>query len=83
VSAREITIHVANHLTLPTGTSIVRTDVRLAGRLVARLRGAKPVARVSLAGLPKGTYAVALYVRVSTGELVKALAIYHTCGLRT
>jgi hypothetical protein len=63
------------------GTRIVRSDVRLAGRLVARVFGfgAKPVARVSLAGLPKGTYAVTLYVRTSTGKMLKVSAIYHTC----
>src|SRR6185437_966065 len=54
VSARELTIHVPNHATLPAGTRIVRTDVLLAGRLVARLRGANPVAHVSLVGRPKG-----------------------------
>jgi hypothetical protein len=79
VSGREITIHVANHVTLAAGTRIVRSDVRLAGRLVARILGAKPVARVNLAGLPKGTYPVALYVRTSTGKLVKVSVIYHTC----
>jgi hypothetical protein len=79
VSGREITIHVANHVTLPAGTRIVRSDVRLAGRLVARVLGAKPVARVSLTGLPKGTYPVTLYVRTSTGKLVTVSAIFHTC----
>ena len=85
MSGREITIHVASHLTLPAGTRILRTDVLLAGRSVARLRGANPVARVSLARLPKGAYTVTLYVRTSTGKMVKASAIYHTCtsGRRT
>jgi hypothetical protein len=79
VSAREITIHVPNHATLPAGTRIVRTDVLLAGRLVARLRGANPVAHVSLVGRPKGAYAITMLVRTSRGKLVKTSAIYHTC----
>jgi hypothetical protein len=79
VSLRELTIHVSHHVTLPTGARIVRTDVLLAGHVVARLLGANPVVRVSLAGLPKGAYTVAIIVRTSDGTLVKSSTIYHTC----
>lgn len=82
VSLREITIHVSHHVTLPTGARILRTDVLLAGRMVARLLGANPVARVSLAGLPKGAYTVTIIVRMSDGTLVKPSTIYHTCVSR-
>ena len=79
VSAREITIHVPSHAALPAGVRIVRTDVLLAGRLVARLRGANPVAHVSLVGLGKGTYTIAMLARTSRGKLVKTSAVFHTC----
>jgi hypothetical protein len=82
VSLREVTIHVSDHVTLPAGARILRTDVLLAGRTVARLLGTDPVARVSLAGLPKGAYTVTLLVRTSSDTLVKSSTIYHTCASR-
>jgi hypothetical protein len=82
VSGREIMIHVPDHVTLPAGARIVRADVLLGGRVVARLRGANPIARVSLVGLPKGAYAVTIFARTSKGTLVKSSAIYHTCTSR-
>lgn len=82
VSAREIAIHLAAHLTLPAGERILRADVLLGGHLVARLDGPNPIAHVSLVGLPKGTYVVTLYARTSTGRLVSATESYRTCTPR-
>jgi hypothetical protein len=82
VSRREITIHVSDHVTLSAGARILRTDVLLANHVVARLLGANPVARVSLAGLPKGAYTVTIIVRTSSGTLVKSSTTYHTCTSR-
>jgi hypothetical protein len=82
VSRREITIHVSDHISLPAGARIVRADVLLAGRVVARLRGASPVASVSLMGLPKGAYTVTIFVRTSSGTLSESSSIFHTCASR-
>ena len=85
VSLREITIHVSGHVTLPAGASIVRTDVLLAGRLVARLRGSDPVARVSLVGLPNGAYTVTIFARTSSAprEVLRDLPHLHEQAART
>ncbi len=84
VSARQLAIHLAEHLALPAGARILRSEVLLAGHLVARLRGPNPVARVSLVGLPKRAYTVTFFARTSTGSLLTGSAIYHTCaGHRT
>ncbi len=84
-SLRAITLHVRKHVHLRAHTRIVNTEVLFKGRELARLHGANPIARVSLAGLPKGTYTVTLYVRTSSGKLLKTSAIYRTCtsGRRT
>ncbi|HEY1833181.1 MAG TPA: hypothetical protein VGG08_01995 [Solirubrobacteraceae bacterium] len=79
VSGRLITIHVAKHLTMSRHARIVRTEVLLAGRLVAKLRGANPVATVSLVGLPQGDYSVTIYARLSNGKIAKASMSYRTC----
>lgn len=79
VSLRQIVVHARRHVSLPAGTKIVHTDVLLAGRLVARLRGANPAAQVSFVGMPKRAYTVTILARTSSGKLVKASAIYHTC----
>jgi hypothetical protein len=82
VSARQLTIHIADHLALPGAETIVRTDVLLGARLAARLLGPEPVAHVSLVGLPKGLYRVMFFVRTSSGRLLTGSAVYHTCTPR-
>lgn len=82
VSGREITIHPADRLTLPRGTRILRAEVLLAGRLVARIPGPNPVAHVSLAGLPKGTYPLTFFVRTASGRLLRGSTTFHTCAAR-
>jgi hypothetical protein len=78
-SNRTVTIFVADQVTLPRGVRILRAEVLLTGRLVARLPGPYPVAHVSLVGLAKGSYAVTSMVRVSTGKLLRAYAVFETC----
>lgn len=80
VSARQLTIHLAQHLALPVRARILRTDVWLSGRLLARLAGPDPVAHVSFVGLPKGAYTVIFFARTSTGGLLAGSATYRTCS---
>jgi len=79
VSNRTVTIFVADQVTLPRGVRVVRAEVLLTGGAVARLRGPYPVAHVSLAGLPKGSYAVTSMIRASNGKLLKVFAVFETC----
>ena len=85
MSGRRVTIVVANQVNLPRGVRIVRAEVLLAGRMVARLPGPYPVVRVSLVGLLKGAYTISTMVRTSTGKLLKGFAIVsyvHERGLK-
>jgi len=79
VSNRTVTIFVADQVTLPRGVRVVRAEVLLTGGTVAVLRGPYPVAHVSLAGLPKGSYAVTSMIRASNGKLLKVFAVFETC----
>ncbi len=79
VSNRIVTIFVADQVTLGRGVRIVRAEVLLTGRTVAKLPGPYPVARVSLVGLPKGAYAVTSMIRASNGKLLKVFAVFETC----
>ncbi len=81
-SLREITIHALKHLHLKDGVRPVRTEVLLGGHPVARLAGPDPVARVSLVGLPQGSYIVTILARTSRGGLARGAMIYRTCRSR-
>jgi hypothetical protein len=83
VSRREVKIHVADHLTLPARARIKSALVLLSGRVVGRLKGSNPTARLTLVGLPKGAYTVAVVARISTGKTLKTLVVFHTCTAGT
>jgi len=78
-SRRTVTISVANQVRLPRGVGVLRAEELLTGRLVSRLQGPYPIARVSLVGLPKGSYTVTSMVRASNGRLLRAYAVFQTC----
>jgi hypothetical protein len=80
VSARRLAIHLARHLALPARARILRTDVWLSGRLLARIAGPDPVAHVSFVGLAKGAYTVTFFARTSAGGLLAGSATYRTCA---
>jgi len=79
VSSRTVTIFVARQVTLPRGVRVLRAEELLTGRMVSRLQGPYPVARVSLVGLPKGSYTVTSMVRASNGRLLRAYKVFQTC----
>jgi hypothetical protein len=51
----------------------------LAGRVIARHRGRRPVVTVDLRGRPQGAYRVAATARLSNGKRRRWRATYHTC----
>jgi len=79
VNDRTVTIFVARQVTLPRGVRVLRAEELLTGRMVSRLQGPYPVARVSLVGLPKGSYTVTSMVRASNGRLLRAYKVFQTC----
>jgi hypothetical protein len=79
VSKRSLSIHPAEHVTLPAGVKIKHAEVLMGGRALAQLSGADPVATVDLAGLPKGAYTVTLVVLTSRGKTVRSTILLHTC----
>ena len=79
VSERKLTIHVARHMNLPPGTTILSARVLLAGRLVATPLGSDPVVQVSHAGFGRGAFEVTMEVRTSTGKPRTMSLVLHTC----
>ncbi|MGH2832879.1 MAG: choice-of-anchor U domain-containing protein, partial [Solirubrobacteraceae bacterium] len=56
VSHRQVTVHVAYHLSLPARAKLLSSKILLRGRVVAKLSGRAKAAVVSFAGLQKGPY---------------------------
>lgn len=75
VSRRRITLH----LRAPAGTKIARLTVKVAHRKAThpKVRGTAPIV---LAGLPKGTYAVAVTVAFADGRDLTLRRVYRTCA---
>lgn len=84
VSRREVTVHVAGHILLPSGAKLARSKIYLRGRVVAKLRGPEEVAAVVFAGAHKGAYKVTLVATLSNGETRTKTLVFHTCvGAKT
>jgi hypothetical protein len=79
VSHREVAMHVADHVSLPAGATLVSSRILLKGRVVAKLSGPAEVAVVNFAGRRKGPYAVTLVAKLSNGETRKVAIVFHTC----
>ncbi len=80
VSARKLTIHVAEHVAQADGTVKIKSaEVLLSGHVVAHLKGSSLVAHVSLVGLEKGAFKLTIKARTSTGGTLTASIIIHTC----
>jgi len=80
VSDRKVTVHVAYHVSLPPGTTLVSGEIVLHGRVVARLKGRATAAVVSFAGLRKGPYEVTLVAKLSNGQTRRKTIVFHTCA---
>jgi hypothetical protein len=84
LSQRKLTIHIAEHLTQSTGSAKIKSAVvLLAGHVVAKLKGSNLVAHVSLAGLEKGSFKITVKATTSTGKILSASSIFHTCKRAT
>jgi hypothetical protein len=79
LSRRTLTVHLAQHLTLPGGAKIKSATVLLAGRVVARLTGSRPVAEISLKGRAKGALTMRIVVVTTTNLTRTAVVVLHTC----
>jgi hypothetical protein len=80
VSARKLTIHVAEHVAQSGRTVKIKSaEVLLSGRVVAKLKGSSLLAHVSLVGLEKGAFKLTIVARTSTGGTLTASIIIHTC----
>ena len=81
LSQRKLTIHIAEHLTQSTGSAKIKSaEVLLDGHVVAKLKGSDLVAHVSLAGLKKGSFTITVKATTSTGKILSASSIFHTCA---
>jgi hypothetical protein len=84
LSQRKLTIHIAEHITQPTGSAKIKSaEVLLDGRVVAKVTGSNLVAHVSLAGLAKGSFKITVKATTSTGKTLSASSIFHTCKRAT
>ena len=80
VSHRQVTVHVADHLSLPAKAKLLSSEILLRGRVVAKLSGRAKAAVVSFAGLHKGPYKITLVATLSNGEKLSHTIVFHTCS---
>jgi len=81
VSARKLTVHVAEHVSQSGGTVKIKSaEVLLSGHVVAHLKGSSLIAHVSLVGLEKGSFQLTIVARTSTGSKLTASIVIHTCA---
>jgi hypothetical protein len=66
----------------PKGIKIAKATVRLDGKLVKTLTGARVTAPVDLRGLPKGRFTVTIAVTTSTGTVLRDRRTYRTCAVK-
>ncbi|WP_205696652.1 CocE/NonD family hydrolase [Conexibacter sp. SYSU D00693] len=66
----------------PKGDRVRSATVSVNGRRRTTLRGRRTVAPVSLKGLPKGTYRVAITIRTAKGKVLRQARTYRTCTTR-
>ena len=55
----------------------------LDGHTVAKVTGCNLLAHVSLVGLAKGSFKITVKARTSTGKILSASSIFHTCKRAT
>lgn len=84
LSQRKLTIHIAEHIAQPTGTTKIKSaEVLLDGHTVAKVTGSNLVAHVSLVGLEKGSFKITVKATTSTGKTLTASSTFHTCKRAT
>jgi hypothetical protein len=78
VSRRSFVIHLVK----PHGEALAAAQVFVNGKRVKVLTGKRLRARVTLTGLPQGTYTVRIRVVTVTGRVASSTRTYHTCLLK-
>jgi hypothetical protein len=67
------------HPRAPKGVKLVSVEVQINGKFVKKGKLTKHATTISLVGLPKGTFKVALITTSSTGKLYEDVRTFHTC----
>jgi hypothetical protein len=67
------------HPRAPKGVKLVSIEVQINGKFVKKGKLSKHATTVSLVGLPKGTFRVALITKSSKGKLYEEVRTFHTC----
>jgi hypothetical protein len=67
------------HPRAPHNVKLVSVEIQINGKTVKRGRLSKRQTTLSLIGLPKGTFKVALITKSSTGKLYEDIRTFHTC----
>ena len=67
------------HPRAPKGVKLVSVEVQINGKFVKKGRLSKHATSISLVGLPKGTFKVALITTSSKGKIYEEVRTFHTC----
>ncbi|MGA2452261.1 MAG: hypothetical protein ABSG93_01985 [Solirubrobacteraceae bacterium] len=71
--------HFLVHPRAPKGVKLVSIEVQINGKFVKKAKLSKHATTVSLVGLPKGTFKVALITTSSKGKIYEEARTFHTC----
>ncbi|MCW2996413.1 MAG: enzyme repeat protein, partial [Conexibacter sp.] len=69
-------------LRVPKGVAVKDATVSLNGKRVAVRKGSRLRSTVNLLHLPKGTFTVAIQLRLADGTVLKGSRKYHTCAVK-
>jgi hypothetical protein len=67
------------HPRAPKGVKLVSVEVQINGKFVKKGKLSKHATSISLVGLPKGTFKVALITTSSKGKIYEEVRTFHTC----
>jgi hypothetical protein len=71
--------HFLVHPRAPKGVKLVSVEVQINGKRVSKGKLSNHATNVSLVGLPKGTFKVALITKSSKGQTYEEVRTFHTC----
>jgi hypothetical protein len=71
--------HFLVHPRAPKGVTLVSVEVQINGKRVSKGKLSNHATNVSLVGLPKGTFKVALITKSSKGQTYEEVRTFHTC----
>jgi hypothetical protein len=71
--------HFLVHPRAPKGVKLVSVEVQINGKFVKKGKLDKHATNISLVGLPKGTFKIALITTSSKGKIYEEVRTFHTC----